>query len=216
MEKFGFTLLATALIALAFLGTATASSTGVATIRLNNTHATFYLNTSEIFAYNVTLYNGTAGETYLGIGTSSSLLSDGIQTGLTPGAGVPPFTGTLYVKVLENATAGNYTVPIGSVGADPSNHGIAVLYMTVLPYNKPSTTTTTVKTTTTIPSNSSATTSVAPTTTVPSSVPPTTSVAVTTPSTSTYANTTVLYIIVSVVVIVIVIALVVYAWNRRR
>ncbi|MCL5007281.1 MAG: hypothetical protein M1164_01205 [Candidatus Marsarchaeota archaeon] len=213
MENRSLSIFAAILISFALLGISAAAPTGVTSIRLNNTHATFYLNTSEIFAYNVTLYNGTAGETYLGIGPSSALIANGIYTGLAPDAGIPPWNGTLFVKVLGNATVGNYTIPIGAVGADPSSHGIAVLYMSVLSYSKPSTTvTTTVKNTTTIPSNS-VTTSVLPTTTILTTA--TTSIAaVTTPPVQ--ISTTELYIIVSIVAIIVVVIVAVYLWNRRR
>ncbi len=212
MDNRLLTVFVVVLVSFALLGTSSAASTGVASIRLNNTHATFYLNTSEVFAYNVTLYNGTAGETYLGIGPSSALIANGIYTGLTPATGTPPWSGTLYVKVLDNATAGNYTIPIGAVGADPSTHGIAVLYMSVLPYAKPVTTTTTVKTTTTIPSNS-VTTSVLPTTTVLTTA--TTSIAAVTTQTMPL-STTELYTIVSVIAIIVVVITAIYWWNKKR
>ncbi|MEM3841126.1 MAG: hypothetical protein QXN59_00300 [Candidatus Micrarchaeaceae archaeon] len=193
---------ATFIVAFALPTAAQASSTGVATIHLNNTHASMYLNSSEIFGYTVTLYNGTAGETYLGIGSSTALTSNGIYTGLDPAAGVPPFNGTLYVKILYNATPGNYTVPIGSVGADPSNHGIAVLYLTVLPTTKPITTTT-------IKPVTNATTSTAPTTTIPRTTAPTTTVPGTVSSTISQSFITPspidLYLIIIVVVIVVVV-----------
>jgi hypothetical protein len=212
MDSRALAIFAAILVSFALLGTATAASTGVASIRLNNTHATFYLNTSEIFTYNVTLYNGTAGKTYLGIGPSSALIANGIYTGLAPDTGTPPWSGTLLVRVLGNATAGNYTVPIGAVGADPSTHGIAVLYMSILPYTEPSTTTTTVKTTTTIPSNS-VTTSVLPTTTVLTTA--TTSIAAV--ATQPVAlSATELYVIVSIIAIIVVVIVAVYLWNRKR
>jgi hypothetical protein len=212
MDSRGLAVFAAVLVSFALLGTSAAASTGVASIRLNDTHATFYLNTSEIFAYNVTLYNGTAGKTYLGIGPSSALTANGIYTGLDPDTGTPPWNGTLFVKVLGNATAGNYTIPIGAVGADPSTHGIAVLYLSVLPYSKPVSTTTTIKTTTTIPSNS-VTTSVLPTTTVLTTA--TTSIAVVVPPAAAI-STTELYAIVSVIAIIVVVIVAVYLWNRNR
>ncbi|MCL4373704.1 MAG: hypothetical protein M1360_02370 [Candidatus Marsarchaeota archaeon] len=185
------------------------SAIGVSFPKVAPSHVTLYLNDSTTVAFSFVLYNGTAGTTCIGIPNSPQLQANGTYTSVSPPSGVPPFNGTMYITTKPNAVPGNYTVQLAGGCADPTNHGIAVVYLTVLPQQKPVTITTTVATTT-VPSNS-ITSSVPPTTT-----PPTTIATVVPPPITTTNNTTLVYILVVIIVIAIIVIIAAFYKMRHR
>ncbi len=175
---------------------AQSTATGVAFPIVVPSHVTAYLNSINTVNFTVTLYNGTAGNTCAAIGNSGQLQQAGIRATIAPSTGVPPFNGVLSINVSGTTTAGNYTVQLGTACADPSSHGIAVVYLVVLNQVKPATTTTapatTMPPTTTV---GGAPTTTAPTTTA-ATIPPT--------APPTFISTTVLVAVLAIVIIAII------------
>ncbi|MGC8651868.1 MAG: hypothetical protein ACP5UH_01285 [Candidatus Micrarchaeia archaeon] len=186
------------------------TATGVSFPKVIPSHVTLYLSDSTTVAFSFVLYNGTAGTTCIGIPNSQQLQADGIYTNVVPSSGVPPFNGTMGITTKPNAVPGNYTVQLAGGCADPTNHGIAVVYLTVLDMQKPVTVTTVV--TTTVPSNSVTT---APTT-VPSTTPPPTTVYVTPPPSYSSGASSTIYILVTIIVIAVIIIIVAFYKMRHR
>jgi hypothetical protein len=191
-----------------------ASSTviGVASVTLNQTHLFLYLNSTTHINYTVTLYNGTAGNTTMGVTPlkpTVALLQNGVNIGFSNPSGIPPFSGVLTVSIAANAIPGNYIAGVETGGADNSRHGFPSLFITV--YNRTAPVTTTAPTTTIKPTNTTTVTSVAPTTT-PTTVPPPTTTVAPTPT----LNPNLLTYLIVAIVIIIVIAVIIYLAIRRR
>lgn len=204
MARFGskLMLIFTALLFFSALGGvsfAANNATGVAFPIVRPSHVTAYLNSVSTVNFTITLYNGTAGKTCLAVGNSGQLIQTGIHATLSPSLGVPPFNGTMAINVSSSAAPGNYTVQLGTACADPSSHGIAVVYLVVLNQLRP---------TTTIASTSSitptTTTSAAATTTAPYTSPPVTTF------------NTALAAIVIVVIIIIIVLLTLWWYIKHR
>ncbi len=120
---------------------------GISFPKVVPSHVTLYLNDSTTVNFTFTLVNGSAGVTCIGIPDSPQLQSNGTYASVAPSSGTPNFNGTMYIATKPNAVPGNYTVQLAGGCADPTTRGIAVVYLTVLPAQKPVTTTIT----TTIP-----------------------------------------------------------------
>lgn len=185
--------------------------TGVASVTLNQTHLLVYKGTTTYVNYNVTLYNGTAGNTTMGVtalAPTTQLIQNGINIGFTASSGVPPFSGRLIIVIAANATPGNYTAGIETGGADNGRHGFPTLFITISSAPKP----TTSVTTTVPPTNTSKVTSTAPTT-VATTVPPSTTVAPTPPPISTSISS--LYYLIIAIVVIVIVAILVYVGVRH-
>ncbi|MCL5680235.1 MAG: hypothetical protein M1465_02760 [Candidatus Marsarchaeota archaeon] len=215
MSKIYAKYLAISVMLLVFMSMVSSASTvtGIAFVTLNQTHLFLYLNSTTHINYNVTLYNGTAGNTTMGVTPlkpTTALLPNGVNIGFSKSSGVPPFSGILTVSIAANAIPGNYTAGIETGGADNSRHGFPTLFITV--YNSTKPVTSTVPTTTVSPTN---TTTVSPTapTTVPSTVPPITT---TVSPTSTISPNLLTYLVAAIVVIVVVSIIIYLAIRRKR
>ncbi|MGC8495586.1 MAG: hypothetical protein ACP5MX_00010 [Candidatus Micrarchaeia archaeon] len=173
---------------------------GISFPKVVPSHVTLYLNDSTTVNFTFTLVNGSAGVTCIGIPDSPQLQSNGTYASVAPSSGTPNFNGTMYIATKPNAVPGNYTVQLAGGCADPTTRGIAVVYLTVLPAQKPVTTTIT----TTIPPTNSITTptTIVPTTTVPTSP---TSTIYTPPTAPPPASNSIIYILLIIIVIALVI-----------
>lgn len=200
------------LFGMMFISFAGSAPIGVGFVTLNQTHLSLYKNTTTYINFKVTLYNGTAGNTTMGVTPlppTTSLLPNGVNIGFTNSSGVPPFGGQVVVTIAANAVPGNYTAGIETGGADNSRHGFPTMFITV--YSTPKPVTTTAPTTTISPTNTSKTT-------VPTSVStvPTTTTTAPIISPTVTASTAMLYYIIIAALVIVIIAILVYLAVRRR
>ncbi|MEM0150077.1 MAG: hypothetical protein QXW10_04230 [Candidatus Micrarchaeaceae archaeon] len=197
-------------LAMMLVVSSASSAIGISFPKVMPSHVTLYLNDSTEVNFTFTLVNGTAGSTCVAIPNSQQLQADGIYTNVVPSMGTPNFNGTLGITTKPNAVPGNYSVQLGGACADPTDRGIAVVYLVVLSMQKPITVTTVP--TTTIPSNTVTTMPTTAPTTVPTT--PTSTIYISPPTPS--SNSTVIYILVAVVIIAIIIIIAAFLKIRSR
>ncbi|MCL4404381.1 hypothetical protein M1583_00100 [Candidatus Marsarchaeota archaeon] len=195
------------LILLSFVMVSFATTpTGVAFPKVNPSHLSVYLNSTDYINYTITVYNGTASP--VTVGTSPAVAKYGVNVGFIPNSGLPPYSGKIRLYITPNATPGNYTLYLATSPNMSNTHGVAVIYLVVYNRTAPTTSTSTVATTSTVSPTSP--TTVAPT--APTTVPPSTTV----PPTTSITNPLLLEYVVIAVVVVVVVAILVYLLIRRN
>jgi len=199
--------------AMMFATSFASTAIGVSFPKVVPSHVTLYLNDSRIVNFTFTLYNGSAGTTCIGIPNSEQLQANGTYTNVVPSSGIPNFNGTMTITTKPNAVPGNYTVQLAGGCADPTTHGIAVVYLQVLNMQKPMPATTTIPTTTTTPSNTITT---IPTTSIPSTTVPATSTIYPTPPPTPTSSNAIIYILVAIVIIAVIIIIAAFLKLRSK